>query len=117
MMPKPTEVPIWGGGASDRALKIVADACDGWHPSNLSPLDWRGRADVLKDLASRSGRDDSEITLTARPGRARPVDQQLADEYARAGVAELICDIEYRSLSLVEAIKRLEQLALELKLS
>ena len=117
MMPKPGPVPVWGGGTSERWLRIVVGVCDGWHPANLLPDEWALGATRVRELLAESGRDQETLTLTARPARDVVVDRELADAYARAGAVHILAPVEYRAIdSVAEAITTMEQLAQRLHL-
>jgi probable F420-dependent oxidoreductase len=118
MLPKPNGVPVWGGGKSERALRLVADVCDGWHPSNLLPDEWADCADRLRRLVDKAGRAVEAVTLTARPGRRNRLDASLLEAYERVGVEVVVADVEYRSgRSLEDAVRDMERIACELSLS
>jgi probable F420-dependent oxidoreductase len=67
--PKPVQkphIPLWIGGSSPGALRRAATLGDGWHPSGLSPEEFRiGREEVRK-LATAAGRDPDAVTMSLR---------------------------------------------------
>jgi probable F420-dependent oxidoreductase len=67
--PKPAQgpsIPLWVGGASAGARRRAATLGDGWHPSGLSPEEFRvGREDV-RALAAAAGRDPDALVMSMR---------------------------------------------------
>jgi probable F420-dependent oxidoreductase len=120
MDPKPRQgarLPILGGGESDAALRRVAEACDGWHPLNLSPEQIQGRLVRLREFADRAGRKVADLLLTARPGQAATLTPELASRYEAVGIRILVADVNYRQLTLPEALAQIGRLAKALRLS
>jgi probable F420-dependent oxidoreductase len=120
MDPKPRQgprVPILGGGESDAALRRVAEVCDGWHPLNLSPEQVQERLGRLREFADRAGRKVTDLTLTARPGQTVALTRDLASRYEALGIHVLVADLNYRQLTLPEALTQVGHLARALRLS
>ncbi|HYM90431.1 MAG TPA: TIGR03619 family F420-dependent LLM class oxidoreductase [bacterium] len=120
MDPKPAQgarLPILGGGESDAALRRVAEVCDGWHPLNLTPDQVAERLVRLRGFVAAAGRAMADLLLTARPGRNVPVTPDLARRYEALGVRMLVADVDYRSLTLPEALAHIARLAKTLRLS
>ncbi len=119
MDPKPVQrarLPVLGGGESDAALRRVAEACDGWHPLGLGPDQVGERLGRLRGFVARAGRSFSDLILTARPGLANPLTRDLATRYEALGVRLLVADVNYREMTLPEALANIERLAMELHL-
>jgi hypothetical protein len=56
--PKPVQrptIPMWVGGSSPGALKRAATLGDGWHPTGLSPEEFRTGAEEVRKLATAAG--------------------------------------------------------------
>jgi probable F420-dependent oxidoreductase len=120
MDPKPRQgpqVPILGGGESDAALRRAAEVCDGWHPLNLSPEQIQERLDRLREFADRAGRRFADLVLTVRPGQAATLTRDLASRYEALGTRILVADVNYRQLTLPEALAQIGRLAKALRLS
>ena len=120
MDPKPRQgprVPVLGGGESDAALRRAAESCDGWHPLNLSPEQVRERLPKLREFAARAGRKFSDLLLTARPGLSVTLTRDLASRYEALGITVLVADVNYRQLTLPEALGQVGDLARALRLS
>ncbi len=67
--PKPKQkphVPLWVGGASPGAIKRTATMGDGWHPTGLSPDDFRTASQELRQMAVDAGRSGDAITMSVR---------------------------------------------------
>jgi len=117
--PKPAQgarLPVLGGGESDAALRRVAEVCDGWHPLNLLPEQVAERLGRLREWAARAGRSVSDFFLTARPGVSHPLTSDLAARYEALGIRLLVADLDYRRLTLPEALAQVAQLARTLRL-
>jgi probable F420-dependent oxidoreductase len=90
MAPAPTApVPIWCGGYSEAARRRATLVCDGWIGVATSPEE--GRA-VVADLLERRARsprvnEPFEIILSL----PTPIDVDVAQMWAEAGVTGLIC--------------------------
>jgi probable F420-dependent oxidoreductase len=120
MDPKPRQgakLPVLGGGESDAALRRVVEVCDGWHPLNLSPDAVDARLRRLRELAAQAGRPFSELMLTARPGQQVSLTPDLASRYGALGIRVLVADINYRQLTLPDALAQVGRLAKALRLS
>lgn len=120
MDPKPRQgarLPVLGGGESDAALRRVAEVCDGWHPLNLTPHDVDVRLHRLRDLVAQAGRRFSDLMLTVRPGQQVDVTPDLASRYEALGIQLLVADVNYRQLTLPEALAQIGRLAKGLRLS
>ncbi len=120
MDPKPRQgprLPVLGGGESDAALRRVADVCDGWHPLNLGPEAVEEGLRKLRDLAVQAGRRFADLMLTARPGLQRTLTPDLAARYEALGIRVLVADLNYRELTLPEALGQVGRLAKALRLS
>lgn len=118
--PKPAQgfrLPVLGGGESDAALRRVAEVCDGWHPLNLSPEQVAERLGRLREFVARAGRSMADLTLTARPGLGAPLTPDLAARYEALEVGLLVADVDYRRLTLSEALAQVAQLAKTLRLA
>lgn len=67
--PKPVQsphIPIWVGGASAGALRRAARLGDGWHPSGISPEQYKELKGQISELAMQAGRDPGSLTWSAR---------------------------------------------------
>ena len=67
--PKPLQkphMPLWIGGASPGALQRAATMGDGWHPSGVSPEDFRGMRQHIRTMAAAAGRDPDALTMSVR---------------------------------------------------
>ncbi len=120
MVPKPRQgarLPVLGGGEIDAALRRVAEVCDGWHPLNLTPEGVEERLRRLRDLVVQAGRSFSDLMLTARPGQQVTLTPDLASRYEALGIQLLVADVNYRQLTLPEALAQIGRLAKVLRLS
>jgi probable F420-dependent oxidoreductase len=120
MDPKPrqgAQLPVLGGGESDAALRRVAEVCDGWHPLNLSPEQIGERLGRLREFVARAGRKFSDLMLTARAGQQVTLTPDMARRYEALGIHVLVADVNYRQLTLPEALKQIDRLAKALRLS
>ncbi len=120
MDPKPIQgprLPVLGGGESDAALRRVAEVCDGWHPLNLSPEQIGERLSRLREFVAHAGREFSDLLLTARPGQTVGLTRDLASRYEALGIRLLVADVNYRQLTLSEALRQIRTLAKALRLS
>jgi probable F420-dependent oxidoreductase len=90
MAPAPSApIPVWCGGYSEAALRRTTDLCDGW--IGVAKTTEEGRA-VVSDLLQRRSRspragEPFEIILSL----PTPIDVELAEMWAEAGVTGLIC--------------------------
>jgi probable F420-dependent oxidoreductase len=67
--PKPAQrptIPMWVGGSSPGALKRAATLGDGWHPTGLSPEEFRTGAEEVRKLATAAGRDPDRLVMSIR---------------------------------------------------
>jgi probable F420-dependent oxidoreductase len=120
MDPKPPQgarLPVLGGGEGDAALRRVADVCDGWHPLGLTPDQVAERLDRLRGFIAAAGRSIADLLLIVRPGRGVPVTPDLAGRYEALGVRMLVADVDYRTVTLPEALANISRLANTLRLS
>ncbi len=120
MDPKPRQgarLPVLGGGESDAALRRVAEVCDGWHPLNLTPEGVEERLRRLQDLVVQAGRSFSDLMLTARPGQQVILTLDLASRYEALGIQLLVADVNYRHLTLPDALGQIGRLSKALRLS
>ena len=119
MDPKPRQgarLPVLGGGESDAALRRVAEVCDGWHPLNLTPERVEEGLRRLRILVERAGRSFSDLMLTARPGLQVTLTPDLSTRYEAQGIRLLVADLNYRQLTLPEALAQVGRLAKALRL-
>jgi probable F420-dependent oxidoreductase len=89
--PKPVQKPyppIFFGGESDRALRMVADMGQGWVPVNLGPERISERVRRLVELLEERGRRREEIEICASPFPAEITPETL-EAYAESGVDEI----------------------------
>ena len=111
--PKPVQQPhppIHFGGESEPALKRVAEQGQGWFGFDLDPDESREHIGRLTGYLEAAGRQRSEIVVSISPYR-RAVTRELAEQYAEAGVDQIICPIGGRETG--DIVARLEQLANE----
>ena len=67
--PKPAQqptIPLWVGGSSRGALRRAATLGDGWHPTGLSPEEFRAGRDEVRKAATAAGRDPDVLTMSMR---------------------------------------------------
>lgn len=67
--PKPVQtpsIPLWVGGSSPGAIKRTATMGDGWHPTGMSPDEFRAGREEVRTLATVAGRDPEAITMSLR---------------------------------------------------
>jgi alkanesulfonate monooxygenase SsuD/methylene tetrahydromethanopterin reductase-like flavin-dependent oxidoreductase (luciferase family) len=67
--PKPRQrpaIPLWVGGASRGALRRAATRGDGWHPTGLSPEEFRAGAEEVRKLATAARRDPDALVMSMR---------------------------------------------------
>lgn len=94
--PKPVQQPyppIWiGGSGRKRTLRIVARHADVWNASGGSPEEVAELCAVLDQHCADVGRDPAAIRRTVQVRWSDDVDEtsRLAEQYAKAGVSELI---------------------------
>ncbi|KXU33818.1 hypothetical protein A0J57_04030 [Sphingobium sp. 22B] len=63
---RPGGVPIWIGGMSPAAGQRVARVGDGWHPTAITPEEFRAKTQEVKDLVEKAGRDPASIEFCMR---------------------------------------------------
>lgn len=63
---QPSGIPIWIGGASKAAQKRAGKLGDGWHPTGISPEEFRAGCDYVRSVARAAGRDPSGFTMCMR---------------------------------------------------
>lgn len=67
--PKPLQkpsIPLWIGGSSPGAMQRTATMGDGWHPTGLSPDEFRLASQEVRRLTAAAGRDPDAITMSIR---------------------------------------------------
>ena len=89
--PKPLQkphIPLWVGGSSAGALKRAATLGDGWHPSGLSPEEFKLKRQDVDKLAADAGRDPAGLTMSVRvevEAHGRPSSQRAQSRARLAG--------------------------------
>jgi alkanesulfonate monooxygenase SsuD/methylene tetrahydromethanopterin reductase-like flavin-dependent oxidoreductase (luciferase family) len=85
--------PIWiGGSGKQRTLPLTARFADVWHtwggPDQLSAM-----SHYLDDLATKIGRDPTEITRASSLSLSEPLDEvrRKVDKMHHAGIGYLVC--------------------------
>jgi probable F420-dependent oxidoreductase len=124
--PKPVQrpLPMWVGGASPGAMKRAATLGDGWHPSGLSPENYRAGAEQIKEMSAAAGRDPGQIYLSVRanirlnllagatPSRFDGSSQEMVNaiaDYARVGVEHVVLAPDSGNVALV--LDKMKQIA------
>lgn len=102
--PKPTRVPIWIGGNSQRSRRRVAEVGDGWNPfpspAGLARTTRTPALETVDDLSrmlgdlwrrvDEQGRDRADIDVAfVTPAGGRPGDDDFDVDAHREGLAEL----------------------------
>ena len=67
--PKPAQrpaIPLWVGGSSPGALRRAATMGDGWHPTGMTPDEFRAGRDEVRRLAAAAGRDPDALVMSIR---------------------------------------------------
>ena len=67
--PKPLQqphIPLWIGGSSPGAKQRTATMGNGWHPSGLSPEEFRLGRQEVRQLTAAAGRDPDALTMSIR---------------------------------------------------
>ncbi len=59
-------VPLWIGGSSSGAMKRTAMIGDGWHPTGMSPEDFRIASQSVRQMAIDAGRSSDVVTMSIR---------------------------------------------------
>ena len=93
--PKPVQKPgppCWIGGSSDAALRRVLRRGDGWHPTRVTPEDFRIRLAVLREMAAREGRDLGRIALCPKTSYDRCRDLETFMAFKQAGATDILID-------------------------
>jgi probable F420-dependent oxidoreductase len=109
--PSPTRraVAILWGGHSDAALRRIARLGDGWMPIGLDAAALAERAEVLRRLVRRAGRDPEGLEIVARPDQ--PLSRALVAAHRAVGVREIITDPPMRLESLADCRAEMERTA------
>jgi probable F420-dependent oxidoreductase len=125
--PKPLQqpaIPLWVGGSSPGALRRAATLGDGWHPSGLSPEEFRAGCEDVRKLATAAGRDPEILAMSMRvevevggqassrraAGRARlpgdDADRMLEGirAYQRAGVEHIVLALNSGDMASITAL-------------
>lgn len=92
--PKPAStIPLMlGGGASNKAIRRIAERGDGWLPANTPPAAVRQTWDQIRELATEAGRDASTLELIPR-GNVVLTDAPLgADRYPFMGTWDQVVE-------------------------
>jgi probable F420-dependent oxidoreductase len=131
--PKPIQkpMPIWIGGASERAFRRLAAWGNGWHPLSVSATELAEGIARCRAAFAEHGRKDEHFDVAPRlmlefmdEPWERPVDQrrtcrgtaseivEILRAYARAGATEVILDANSRDLDAVH--RMLERLFSEI---
>src|SRR5579875_2904356 len=63
--PKQGRPPIWIGGRSKKACKLVASLGDGWLPWGVTLNEYKQKMDMIKEEARRLSRDPANIEFAA----------------------------------------------------
>jgi probable F420-dependent oxidoreductase len=93
--PKPIQrpgPPVWIGGSSDAALRRVLRRGDGWHPSRITPEDFRARLAVLREMAAREEKDLGRIALCPKTSYDRCNDLGTFMAFKTAGATDMLID-------------------------
>jgi probable F420-dependent oxidoreductase len=88
--PKPVrgrQIPVFGGGNSDAALRRVAAFADGWYGFNLPAAAVAGRIAALAESCQARSRSLSELAIAVSLADGDPA---MLPDLARAGVTELV---------------------------
>ncbi len=67
--PKPAQqptIPLWVGGSSPGALRRAATIGNGWHPTGLSPEEFRTGREEVRKLAAEAGRNPDALIMSMR---------------------------------------------------
>jgi len=124
-------IPIWIGGHSDAALRRVVEVADGWHPLGLRPPvrlypdELAARAQRLRELTAKAGRDPADIVVAFKAplafrdgaGRDRPPltgsPAQIVEDlqaYVAAGVGHFVLDFTVPTPpEMMEVLERVAQ--------
>jgi probable F420-dependent oxidoreductase len=125
--PKPVQqpaIPLWVGGASPGAMRRAATLGDGWHPTGMTPEDFRAGREAVRGLAAAAGRDPDALAMSIRvevevggkassaraASRARlpgdQADQMIAgiQAYQRAGVEHIVLALNSGDMARITAL-------------
>lgn len=89
--PKPAQqpaIPLWVGGQSPGALRRAATLGDGWHPTGMTPDEFRAGREEVRRLATAAGRDPDALAMSLRVEvevGGRPSSQRAAGRARLAG--------------------------------
>jgi probable F420-dependent oxidoreductase len=89
--PKPLQkphIPLWIGGSSPGALKRAATVGDGWHPSGLTPEEFKLKRQDVDTLAAEAGRDPAGLVMSVRvevEAHGRPSSQRAQNRARLVG--------------------------------
>lgn len=94
MHPRPAQghIPVLFGGHSDAALRRVARAGDGWHPTQITLDQLEDGIRTLREHAQRAGRNPDELLVVARPGTTYPLTPEAHARHLALGVTHLVAD-------------------------
>jgi probable F420-dependent oxidoreductase len=90
LQPRPLQRPhpdIWFGGHSRAALRRTAELGTGWLPSFVTPQEYRGKADAVRELARRAGRRIDEEHFGALIAYLTPEHADAARPFLQAVAA------------------------------
>jgi probable F420-dependent oxidoreductase len=113
MSPKPVKgagMRVLVGGTGDSALRLLAEAGNGWHPLNVSPAAYESALGRLQPLMAERRRSMSDLMLTAVIDCKLVTSRRVVDDYASLGVVLIVLDIDYSSGSLAAAEAEMERL-------
>ncbi len=115
--PKPVQKPhppIWFGGNTRAALRRVVEMGNGWHAAWLTPEEVRVKLEILRELASRAGRDFREIEISINVIGKVPVDLEHVRRYQEAGVHMMFMPRVWGA-DVENVLRQMEQFAREVK--
>jgi probable F420-dependent oxidoreductase len=94
MHPRPVQetIPIVWGGHSEATLKRVAQAGDGWHPTQISLDQLAEGLQKLRGYCAASGRDFAALRLIVRPGDTYEINAESQARHLALGVNHLVVD-------------------------
>lgn len=113
-VPAEASVPILVGGHSRAALRRAVTVGDGWVASHLAPDAVRERLDVATALARDAEVDragERRLRVVCRLGPTPGLDLGLVEQYARAGVDDLVLDLPYDEMPAAEMLSAVDALA------
>lgn len=125
--PKPAQqptIPLWVGGSSPGAMRRAATHGDGWHPTGMTPEDFRTGREEVRRLAVAAGRDPDALAMSIRvevevggkassaraASRARlpgdHAEQMVAgiQAYQRAGVQHIVLALNSGDMARITAL-------------